>query len=558
MQPIKEENSEAEVKEEKTDRKPPVFDNRVSTITTVIKSESRDAEGPKNAVSVVMAPVATLTKLEMNKEEEVGRAVVRSNQQAKIPLKKRELKLAESFHSNHINNSNSSSIIVCNPSVIQTKDSHGREAMLPNSLAPPGGPTASQQQPQRVVTASRQELTNGRASLLLPHKDGQNGVIGVIGQVGVVGHVGVIRSPSERHRAPGGEQQEQNGPGLDHQGCRAVEEEREVSRQSVLVRKGPAEAEMMAAAASPPPVSMEVQSVRKTPVPSPIPDQPPEVVNRKIDSVCVSSLSQSTEESRRQTAEDQSVNTAEEPLDRRTQSGHSSHQQKFDSVDEKQERRREVSELAVKEEGSKDGHEKNKSAVEELEVESGSTVEPLNVEQQVKKELHEDGVNGGLAAPLRVKNTGLGSEERQGHREEASSELQKEGIRLKIKIPPHRRNKLRGKGIKEEEREREQEGQEEGRPLRRSARICRYVGNKIHKICGPENKLCICLCLLGHSWFDFALNSVLSEPFFLKIICFANLQAELEGGGEPAKETTKKEGTAHQNEGGRGGGGGGG
>ncbi|XP_076590971.1 remodeling and spacing factor 1 [Chaetodon auriga] len=456
-QPIKQESAEAEVKEEKTDHKPPVFDNRVSTITTIVKSESRDADAPKNAVSVVMAPGATVTKPEMNKEEEAERAVVRSSQQAKIPLKKRELKLAESYHSNHLNNSNSSSIIVCNPSVIQTKDSHGREAKVPNLLAPPGGQAASQQQQQLVVTASRQELTNGRASLLLPHKEGQNGVIGVIGQVGVVGHVGVIRSPSERHRAPSVDQQEQNGPSSDHQGSRAVEEEREVSRQSVLVRKGPAEGE--AVAAPPPPHAvMEAQTARKLPLSSLKPEQLPEVVERKVDSVGVSSLPQSTAEPKRQTAEDQSNKTTEEQSDK------GSHQKKYDSPDEMEERRREGSARPMEEEGGKDG---------KLEAESGSTVPPPRADQQDTKEHQGDGVNGGLAATFGAKESGLGSEERQGRREEASSELQKEGIRLKIKIPPHRRNKLRGKGGKEEEKERDQEVQEEGRPLRRSARICR-------------------------------------------------------------------------------------
>lgn len=455
--PIKQENTAAEVQEEKTEHKPPVFDNRVSTITTVIKSESRDADAPKNAVSVVMAPSAAVTKPEMNKEEEAERAVVRSSQQAKIPLKKRELKLAESYHSNHLNNSNnSSSIIVCNPSVIQTKDSHGREGRVPNSVAPPGGQAASQQQQQQqlVVTASRQELTNGRASLLLPHKEGQNGVIGVIGQVGVVSHVGVIRSPSERHRAA--EQQEQNGPSLDQQGSRAVEEEREVSRQSVLVRKAPAEGE--AKAPPPPNVAMDSQTARK--ILSLKSEKLPEVVVRKLDYVMVSS-----EEPKRQTEEVQGKKTTEEQLDKGTKTGH---QQKYDNPD-KMEEEREVCGRPVAIEGDKD--EKNKST---LGKEEESTVLPLKVDQQDQKDHQGDGVNGGLAAPLRVKDTGLGSEERQGPLEEASSELQKEGIRLKIKIPPHRRNKLKGKGGKEE-KEKEQEVQEEGRPLRRSARICRYV-----------------------------------------------------------------------------------
>lgn len=475
-QPVEQENTEAEVKEEKTDHKPPVFDNRVSTITTIIKAETRDSDGPKNTVSVVMAPGAAVTKPEMNKEVEAERAVVRSSQQAKIPLKKRELKLAESYHSNHLNNSNSSSIIVCNPSVIQTKDSHGRDGKVPNLLAPPVGQAVSQQ--QLVVTASRQELTNGRASLLLPHKEGQNGVIGVIGQVGVVGHVGVIRSPSERHRAVGAEQQEQNGPSLDHQGSRAVEEEREVSRQSVLVRKGPVEGEAPASTLIPH-VVMEAQTARKLPFPSIKSEQPPEVVERKVDSVSVSSLSHSTEEPKSQTAEDQGKKTTEEPLDRGTKTSHSSHQQKCDNLDEREDRRREASERPVAEEGSKDDHEKNKSTLGKLEADLGSTVPQLKVDQQDKKEHQGDGLNGALAAPFRVKDPGLGSEEKKGPREEASSELQKEGIRLKIKIPPHRRNKLKGKGGKEEEKEREQEVQEEGRPLRRSARICRYVCNKI-------------------------------------------------------------------------------
>ncbi|KAI3353682.1 hypothetical protein L3Q82_004829 [Scortum barcoo] len=327
--------------------------------------------------------------------------------------------------------------------VIQTKDSHGREGMLPNP----------------------QELTNGRASLLLPHKEGQNGVIGVIGQVGVIGHVGVIRSPSERHRAPAAEQQqEQNGPSLDHRGSRAVEEEREVSRQSVLVRKGPVQEETA------PPLHPEAQTARKPPLLSLTSES--EASERKVDSV--SSLSQSTEEPKRQMTEDQRTKTAEEPLDMVTKSGHSSCQQKSDDLDEREERRREVS---VAEEGSKDNREENKSTLGKLEAESGSAVSPVKVDQQDKQEQQEhqgDGVNGGLAAQFRVKDAGPRSEEGQAPLEEASSELQKEGIRLKIKIPPHRRNKLRGKGGKEEEKEREQEVQEEGRPLRRSARICRH------------------------------------------------------------------------------------
>lgn len=490
--PIKQENADAEVKEEKTLLKPSVFDNRVSTITTVIKSESRDADASRNTVSVVMAPVA-------KQEEEAERAVVRSSQQAKIPLKKRELKLAESFHSNHLNKTNSSSIIVCNPSVIHAKDGHGREAKLSNSLVPPGGSSASQ--PHLVVSASRLELTNGRA-LLLPHKDGQNGVVGQ-----VVGHVGVIRSPSERHRAPGAEQQEQNGPNSDLRDLRAAEEQREGSRQSVLVRKGLTEGETPAGAAtsSPPPPPLPPHALTEAPTPS------------KMDSVGVSSLSENAEEPKRQTAEDEGKNTTDE-LDKEKKTGQD---------DEKEERSREVSVLSVAEGLKKDDRVKNERTLVQAEAESGSSVSPPKLDQQDKKDDQEEGVNGGLAEQKKAK----ASEERQGLLEEASSELQKEGIRLKIKIPPHRRNKLKGKAMKEEEKGRELETQEEGRPLRRSARICRYVFSKIHEAGGLHSNVCLFLSIiLSCSRFDCDDKFIPSKPLFLKIICFANLQAKLEGG----------------------------
>ncbi|XP_029027384.1 remodeling and spacing factor 1 isoform X2 [Betta splendens] len=428
MLPIKQEPTEASVKEEK-DHSQLVFDNRVSTITS-IRSEPRESQTPKNVVSVVMVPSVAVTKQEVSKKEEAERAVVRSSQQAKIPLKKRELKLAESFHSNHLKNNNnnnncSSSIIVCNPSVIQTKDTHGKDGKLLSSLAPPGGLVSFPQQHPRVATASRQELTNGREPLLLPHKEGQNGVIG---QVGVVGHVGVIRSPSEHHRSLGSD-----GLSLDHTGCRGVDE-REVGRQSVLVRKGPVDRESPeAATALHPHTVTEAQTAGKIPE------------GIKMKSVCVSSQSDLTQETQRQSAEEQLVMGMNIGL--------FADQQKDDDVEEGEEKRY---------------HERNESTLGKVEGESGSTGPPLKLET----ELHEDGLNGRLASLVQVKDAG--AEVRQRPLEEASSELQKEGIRLKIKIPPHRRNKLRGKGTKEEDK-----------ALRRSARIC---SSSALPTCRPSSK----------------------------------------------------------------------
>ncbi|XP_053728745.1 remodeling and spacing factor 1 [Synchiropus splendidus] len=367
---IKQENSA----EDRKDLEVPSVDNRVSTIT-VVKSESRDCDALKNAVSVVMPPGSVVPKQEVSKGEEAERAVVRSNQQAKIPLKKRELKLAESFHSNHLNNTNnSSSIIVCNPSVIQTQDSQV-------AAAPPSGLAATQQPP-----GNRPELTNGRASVLLSHKEAQNGVI-----IGHVGHVGVIRSAPELSRIPAAELQ--NGP--EHQSCRGPDEEMEGSRQSVLVRK------------------CQVSEESKIPTGE-------------------------AEDGGQQDKEASSPNSVQ------TGSGPGVDAEK-DKLDPEQ-----------KEEHN---HEETGSTLEKQEAED-STVSFTSTE--VQGEGGSKGVNGGVATQNRAKESGS-----KAGREQASSELQKEGIRLKIKIPPHRRNKRKEKVAKE------QSASEEGASLRRSARISR-------------------------------------------------------------------------------------
>nr|XP_057936805.1 remodeling and spacing factor 1 [Doryrhamphus excisus] len=369
-----------EVKEEKADDPPPVFDNHVSTITSVIKTERRDTDAHKSAVSVVMAPGTATSKQDVNKEEEAERAVVRSSQQAKIPLKKRELKLAESYQSNHLNNkSSSSSIIVCNPSVIQSKDV---------SVAPPSGSVSLQQHTESIL---KRELTNGRASLLSPHKEGQNEAVSVIG------HVGVIRGPPERVQMPCAGPEDEND-------CRPVEEDRELSRKSVLVRNAP--------------VVVEVPSVAATLLP-----QAAEGTERL-----------EVEDKGKKPTKDEGKDTAASVLQGMTTNSGSQ-------------------ELHVEEEGSRDRLQKDTSTL-------GSA--PSVTEPQQDGE----GINGGLVDQSGEKDIAHGSEHKPRPLEEASSELQKEGIRLKIKIPPHRRNKLRAK-------DQQREVSEEGRSLRRSARICK-------------------------------------------------------------------------------------
>lgn len=391
MHPIQLES--AEVKEQ-TCCKSPAFNNRVSTITTVVKSEIRDAEAPRNSVSVVMAPSA-VTKQELNKVEEAERAVVKSIQQAKIPLKKRELKLAESYHGNH--HTNSSSIIVCNPSAAQTKDSNGREGKASDSMV--AAQTSSQQ--QQVPATARQEPP----AQTLAHREGQNGV------AGPVGHVGVICSPSEHHRALGARLEEQNRSCLDAQNSRAAEDEREVRRQTVLVRKEVAEREFAALA----PTEIDVRL--------PKPDQ------KELDCVDGSSVKPSSEVTDQQTAR------REDPLDTSRKTEPSSGQ---------------------------------KPHVQTLE-EPG--FEPATPDAPVKQAPKDEETKAA------DKDGGPESEEKRRPPDKAFSELQKEGIRLKIKIPPQRRNKFKARGDKQEKdgKQEVQEVQDEGAPLRRSARICRCV-----------------------------------------------------------------------------------
>lgn len=404
MQPIKLESTE--VKEQMYCKSPP-FNNRVSTITTVIKSEIRNAEAPRNSVSVVMAPSA-VTKEEINKVEEAERAVVKSIQQAKIPLKKRELKLAESYHSNHHTRTNSSSIIVCNPSVTQTKDSHGREGNVSDSAV--AAQTSSQL--QQALLTTRQEPP----PQALAHREGQNGVIGA------VGHVGVICGPAEHHRALSARLEEQNRSCSEARSSRAVEDEREVRRQTVLVRKEVAEKESVALTAT------EID------VHLPKPDRP-EITEKQLDSVDVSLLKHSSEVTNQQRAE------REDPLDTSVKTEPSSHQQKS-----------------------------HIQTLEEPAFESVITDTPAK--QEPKKDPKEQETKA--ADTCGAKDSGLESEEKRWPPDKAFSELQKEGIRLKIKIPPQRRNKFKGKADKQE-KESKQDVQDEGTPLRRSARICRCV-----------------------------------------------------------------------------------
>ncbi|XP_067103044.1 remodeling and spacing factor 1 [Osmerus mordax] len=476
---VKQEEADVEMKEEKAesgdreeegaDGSPQVVvDNRVSTITAVLKGELKEADALSNAVSVVMAPGSATAQevppakgAENRKEGEVDRAL-KSNQQAKIPLKKREL-FGNRHHSNHHNNNsrnnnnnNSSSIIVRNPSVTQTKEPQVKEedALCPEEcrgLAPPLSQPVSK--PEDSVT--RRELTNGRP--LITHSDCQNGVVGVIGQIGVIGHVGVIRGPPDRLRSPpepegGAGSKERNGPSSDvtragtppagGEGEPPGEksQERETSRQSVLVRKSP---------------ETQATSRETERAPSLESGERPGDGAEVARPVCPPAQSEPATQERREEKGVAVGGTVGKTDDEDKEGG-----EKVEST--------EGSVCLVTAEG-----EEIKSISKETESETKPSVPVEGQENQGEAPSGEAGAQAG------VKRAGQPVEELQG-RQKASSELQKEGIRLKIKIPPHQRSAVRDKDKekekeKEEEREeeREEEAQGDGRSLRRSARICR-------------------------------------------------------------------------------------
>lgn len=95
----------------------PVIDNKVRTITAVIKEGPKELDNLKSQILLAAeGPARLKTQEEMREKtpEEVERAI-KNDQQAKIPLKKRELKLRDDFD-------NGSSIIVRNPSVAAAKE----------------------------------------------------------------------------------------------------------------------------------------------------------------------------------------------------------------------------------------------------------------------------------------------------------------------------------------------------------------------------------------------------------------------------------------------------
>ncbi|XP_060779457.1 remodeling and spacing factor 1 isoform X3 [Neoarius graeffei] len=163
----------------------PVIDNRVSTIKSLIKDEPRDSPRHWNAISVVMAPGSIKQELPAKTEsykdkkektsEDFERAM-KSDQQAKIPLKKRELKRSDGYdnsHYSHINNKNNSNgsvsvggIIVRNPAAME----HAGEKKIapPPVLIENSQVQSSESVHERVISQNKKEQYVGFGVIMGP------------------------------------------------------------------------------------------------------------------------------------------------------------------------------------------------------------------------------------------------------------------------------------------------------------------------------------------------------------------------------------------------------
>lgn len=430
------------VKDEKIDFKLPTSDNCVNTMTNIIKLESIDAHVPRKPEPVVMAPDAPVTKLDITQVKETERTLFRSSQQAKIPLKKRDLKLTESYHINCLNNS---SIIVCNPMMTQTKGSSPGE-VLNTSV--------------NYLGQTPQELADRRTAPL-------DSVGKEKGLIGGVGHVGVIRSSFDCHVVPVAKQEELKVPCLENQPIIAQEQSSNMRQQSVLVKNVPIKDHVETRSTT---CALTVASTVASTVAKQHFTKCDELLsaserNKMFPSSF--SLLQSTERPKEKIEAVQGLNTAGVELGKENNSEVSCDLVKCDKISKAQETEEGSKILPLQEGNCGDGRERT---VGKMKADLESSLSPLKVDEGNRKDLH-DGITQRLVVQLRSEERKPQSEVRDGPRVEASSELQKEGIRLKIKIPPHRRDKLRGKEGKDKERKLHL--QEVWKPLRRSARICR-------------------------------------------------------------------------------------
>ncbi|XP_063061424.1 remodeling and spacing factor 1 [Engraulis encrasicolus] len=477
--------NKTEVKSEVKSEEKPVIDNRVSTIMTLVKEESKDSEVAWNAVSVVMAPGSIKkdgrggVKAEVRGDESGERTLeqveraLKSDQQAKIPLKKRELKLSEGF-GNSMNNSNSnhhpnnslnnngtmsSGIIVRNPSVLALKgpswtpreeDSNGEEgrAVVSSSVLETTG--------VGLKRDARLSLCNGEMA------PGRNLSPNVREHRSM--SVGVIMGPVDRRKS----YVEPNIPVIeDKGGVVAVNCIKTVASHNNKERTG----------------DPTVQVER---IPSPGAVRRQSVLVRKAatpDSV-VSLLTDDGFESQGSRRSGNDLGKVDKNSSGQVKENSSSCPEIIsidDTIDvddlSKTSSPQAIEDVALHSPAENDIDEDEKEKIVDM-AESQSKAKdesktPEGIERSPRA-LSKDSDSGSSGD-----DDGSEAEGLPEGTDEVSSEIQKEGIRLKIKIPMHRRTpefQRERTPDPDPEPEQEQEQQEasgDGHSLRRSARICR-------------------------------------------------------------------------------------
>lgn len=387
-----------------------VIDNRVSTIKTLMKQEPKGCPKPWNAISVVMPPASIKHDPAVKSEtcedkkelvfENVARAV-KSDQQAKIPLKKRELKRSGGYDiSNHNNNNINSNgsistggIIVRNPTVLPLKEQPVRKEC----------PTKEEEGQTAIISVPRDPKVDQMAA-------GEQ-CIGV----------GVIKGPTERKKPLNENDKSPNG---HHGNVLKTEVSKDSARQSVLFGKSMVQADNG-------PLSCSIPE-----------DLSKDACDKSTDvSAKASNLVDSS--------------TIEETT---------SVEKKVEKVGSEED----AIELKSKTVGLSAGE---KNDVEDVSKDKSlrSPRKRRSQKSKSKMQAREDGQNAssmGEDLEKDAEKTGLNEDE------EVSSELQKEGIRLKIKIPLHRRTpELQHKDTEESDTSNR-------RSLRRSARICKPIPKK--------------------------------------------------------------------------------
>ncbi|KAG9272858.1 remodeling and spacing factor 1 [Astyanax mexicanus] len=462
---LKEErNDELKVKPVVTEKPPTlehplVIDNRVSTIKSLVKDEPRDSPRHWNAISVVKSPgslkqeLPTKTEAFRDKKAEDVERAIKNDQQAKIPLKKRELKRSDSYDSNHYSNINHNNnnvsnngsvslggIIVRNPAVLALSDQQaGRNMELggENKTLMPMAPCI------------------GTGNLLKPSSEPAT-------REHYVG-IGVIMGPVERNRAFD-QPENLTTPTKDRNGLhgdgkikfKAEMTPAENIRQSVLVRKPsltPENSSIHHSSISESKIHKTEQADCEDSAPGKVSvgdlDEPLNFAMPKVSETAVNEVKSVIKVIPIEQSSPKAVATLEEAVTSST----------CGNIEEEEEEEEEE-ELTEKKKPKMTEQTPQSGQVEAMQENKGKGYKSSRKRRSEKTKVKMQ--PGEAPNKLRCEGTTNNDDE------EVSSELQKEGIRLKIKIPLHRRTpKL------QLERARDDLQASDRRSLRRSARICR-------------------------------------------------------------------------------------